>query len=89
MSAMRLIDADSFLKAAKDIYKDAGWDPSEVHFSLNDLEMNLSGEPTVVVSDSEIIALLYSKLVEPVIKEALDGKSQIVQTYDTSCRRDP
>lgn len=74
MGAMRLIDADSFLKAAKDIYKDAGWDPSEVHFSLNDLEMNLSGEPTVVVSESEIIALLYSKLVEPVMKEVLNGK---------------
>ena len=40
----RWIDADRFLRDMAALYLHAGWDANEVHFSLNDLDMNLFQE---------------------------------------------
>lgn len=44
---MRTIDSDDFLKQSTELYKDAGWDEREVHFSLADLRCNLKMMPIV------------------------------------------
>lgn len=38
---MRLIDADFFITEMEELYRDAGWEDGEVHFSLNDLRGNI------------------------------------------------
>lgn len=47
---MRLIDADALFKMLKDIYEMIGADPNELHFSLNDMEMNIASMETIVES---------------------------------------
>lgn len=44
---MSLINAEAFLDGMRDLYAKAGWDPKEVHFSLNDLIANIEGEQKV------------------------------------------
>lgn len=44
---MRLIDADEFIEALEDLYRHAGWDRREIHFSLADTICNLDMMPTV------------------------------------------
>lgn len=44
---MRTIDGDDFLRQSAELYKDAGWDEREVHFSLADLRCNLEMMPIV------------------------------------------
>ena len=44
---MRTIDSDDFLNQSTELYKDAGWDEREVHFSLADLRCNLKMMPIV------------------------------------------
>lgn len=46
---MRLIDADEFISELEDLYKQAGWDRREIHFSLADTICNLDMMPTVEV----------------------------------------
>lgn len=48
---MSLINAEAFLDGMRDLYAKAGWDPKEVHFSLNDLIANIEGEPKVDAID--------------------------------------
>ena len=43
---MRLIDADHFIAEMEKLYRDAGWEDGEVHFSLNDLRGNIDAEKT-------------------------------------------
>ena len=38
---MILIDVNEFIENMRELYEKAGWAPDEVHFSLNDLVMNL------------------------------------------------
>lgn len=44
---MRLIDADEFIEALEDLYRHAGWDRREIHFSLADTICNLDMMPTI------------------------------------------
>lgn len=44
---MRLIDAEELFEKLKDLYEYAGWDEREVHFSLRDLESNISLTSTI------------------------------------------
>ena len=37
------ISRDKFLAEMTELYRKAGWNPNEVHFSLNDLVMNMTG----------------------------------------------
>ena len=46
---MRLIDADELERDLSELYKDAGWLPSEVHFSLNDVISNNWGRTVEAV----------------------------------------
>ena len=45
----RLIDADELISELEDLYKQAGWDNRDVHFSLADTICNLDMIPTVEV----------------------------------------
>lgn len=49
----RLIDADKFLQDMADLYRQAGWDEREVHFSLADLRSNISMEDTILIPQRE------------------------------------
>lgn len=44
---MRLIDADAFKAEMRELYRNAGWDLREVHYSQLDLECNIDMMPTV------------------------------------------
>ena len=46
---MRLIDADRFLQDMEGLYRQAGWDEREVHFSLADLRSNIDMEDVAVI----------------------------------------
>lgn len=50
---MRLIDADKFLQDMADLYRHAGWDEREVHFSLADLRSNIDMEDVVLIPRRE------------------------------------
>ena len=64
---MRLyVDYSQFLEDMRNLYRKAGWSPNAVHFSLNDLEMNVldhvvdlpTGTSIVVSEDGEICKLM-------------------------------
>lgn len=46
---MRPIDSDKFLQDMADLYRQAGWDEKEVHFSLADLRSNIGMEDTIQI----------------------------------------
>ena len=50
---MRSIDADKFLQDMADLYRKAGWDEREVHFSLADLRSNIGMEDTILIPQRE------------------------------------
>ena len=50
---MRSIDADKFLQDMADLYRQAGWDEREVHFSLADLRSNIGMEDTILIPQRE------------------------------------
>ena len=49
----RLIDSDKFLQDMADLYRQAGWDEREVHFSLADLRSNIGMEDTILIPQRE------------------------------------
>ena len=49
----RLIDSDKFLQDMADLYRQAGWDEREVHFSLADLRSNIGMEDTILIPRRE------------------------------------
>lgn len=62
---MRPIDADDFIMSMTSLYKIAGWDEHEVHFSLADLKSNLDYMKTlnVISVDKLLISLReYSRV---------------------------
>ena len=50
---MRPIDSDKFLQDMADLYRQAGWDEREVHFSLADLRSNIGMEDTLLIPQRE------------------------------------
>lgn len=50
---MRPIDSDKFLQDMADLYRQAGWDEREVHFSLADLRSNIGMEDTILIPQRE------------------------------------
>lgn len=44
---MRLIDADAFKAEGRELYREAGWDLREVHYSQLDTECNIDMMPTI------------------------------------------
>ena len=50
---MRPIDSDKFLQDMADLYRQAGWDEREVHFSLADLRSNIGTEDTIMIPQRE------------------------------------
>ena len=50
---MRLIDSDKFLQDMAKLYRQAGWDEREVHFSLADLRSNIGMEGTILIPQRE------------------------------------
>ena len=50
---MRLIDSDKFLQDMAELYRQAGWDEREVHFSLADLRSNIGMEYTILIPQRE------------------------------------
>ena len=50
---MRPIDSDKFLQDMADLYRQAGWDEREVHFSLADLRFNISMEDIIPIPRRE------------------------------------
>lgn len=50
---MRLINSDKFLQDMADLYRQAGWDEREVHFSMADLRSNIGMEDTVLIPQRE------------------------------------
>ena len=53
----RYINIDIFLKEMESLYKKAGWDEDEVHFSLLDLKCNLDGLPCIEVNNTRLRTL--------------------------------
>lgn len=49
----RLIDSDKFLQDMADLYRQAGWDEREVHFSLADLRSNIGMEDVILIPRGE------------------------------------
>lgn len=45
--SMRLIDADAFKAEGRELYREAGWDLREVHYSQLDMECNIDMMPTI------------------------------------------
>lgn len=43
----RLIDADAFIEELKELYKQAGWEDRDIHFSLADIISNIDMMPKV------------------------------------------
>ena len=41
----RLIDADAFIEELKELYKQAGWEDRDIHFSLADVISNIEMMP--------------------------------------------
>ena len=50
---MKLIDSDKFLQDMADLYRQAGWDEREVHFSLADLRSNIGMEDVILIPRRE------------------------------------
>lgn len=50
---MRPIDSDKFLQDMADLYRQAGWDEREVHFSLADLRSNIGTEDVILIPQRE------------------------------------
>ena len=44
---MRLIDADAFKAEGRELYRCAGWDLRDVHYSQMDVECNIDYMPTI------------------------------------------
>lgn len=44
---MRLVDADAFKAEGRELYREAGWDLREVHYSQMDVECNIDMMPTI------------------------------------------
>lgn len=44
---MRLVDADAFKAEGRELYREAGWDLREVHYSQLDTECNIDMMPTI------------------------------------------
>lgn len=44
---MRLVDADAFKAEGRELYRDAGWDLRDVHYSQMDVECNIDMMPTI------------------------------------------
>ena len=44
---MRLVDADAFKAEGRELYREAGWDLREVHYSQLDMECNIDMMPTI------------------------------------------
>lgn len=44
---MRLVDADAFKAEGRELYKQAGWDLRDVHYSQMDVECNIDMMPTI------------------------------------------
>ena len=44
---MRAIDADAFKSEGRELYREAGWDLREVHYSQLDVECNIDMMPTI------------------------------------------
>lgn len=44
---MRLVDADTFKAEGRELYRDAGWDLRDVHYSQMDVECNIDMMPTI------------------------------------------
>lgn len=44
---MKLIDADEFLYHMEELYKVAGWNEREIHFSLADIRSNIDCEARI------------------------------------------
>lgn len=49
----RPIDSDKFLQDMADLYRQAGWDEREVHFSLADLRSNIGMEDVIPIPQRE------------------------------------
>ena len=47
---MRMINAEELIEHLENIYKRAGWDETEVHFSLRDMKANIDGEMEIPVA---------------------------------------
>ena len=50
---MKLIESDKFLQDMADLYRQAGWDEREVHFSLADLRSNIGMEDVILIPRRE------------------------------------
>lgn len=50
---MKLIDSDKFLQDMEDLYRQAGWEEREVHFSLADLRSNIGMEDVILIPRRE------------------------------------
>lgn len=46
---MRYIDTSEFIKEMRELYRMAGWDSRDIHFSLADVECNIDMMPTADV----------------------------------------
>lgn len=44
---MRLVDADAYKAEGRELYREAGWDLREVHYSQLDTECNIDMMPTI------------------------------------------
>ena len=44
---MRLVDADAFKAEGRELYRQAGWDLRDVHYSQMDVECNIDMMPTI------------------------------------------
>lgn len=61
---MGLIDADKFLQNMADLYRQAGWNEREVHFSLVDLQMNIFMEDTIPIPRGEPVPVRHGKWID-------------------------
>ena len=63
---MRPIDSDKFLQDMADLYRQAGWDEREVHFSLADLRSNIGTEDTIMIPQREpdTVPVRHGKWIE-------------------------
>lgn len=65
---MRLIDADAFNAELRKLYREAGWDLREVHYSQLDMECNIDMMPTI-----EAVPLADYKSMEHTVYKLTDA----------------
>ena len=76
---MRLVDADAFKAEGRELYRKAGWDLREVHYSQMDVECNIDMMPTIEVEP-------FTDKEQRIFLAAMAREEKVCKEVDEECR---